>query len=169
MWTRRPRHVTTHLDVSPVHGDVGVPVGSVLLVLEAEGVEQLMHHHLEVDAPVLLQPDLHPPVPEPGTTCYLHQDTRPSGPPVGDNGVAASVAGHDVHIVHLDIVDIIIDMSRYNRYYLVSPLHESDAAVVLDVLHACRCTDRAQLPALSNTSPEAITARSLVEKAASMV
>ena len=64
--------VWTDLDVSPVHGDVGVPVGSVLLVLEAEGVEQLMHHHLEVDAPVLLQPDLHPPVPEPGTTCYLH-------------------------------------------------------------------------------------------------
>ena len=57
--------VWTDLDVCPVHGDVGVPVGSVLLVLEAEGVEQLMHHHLEVDAPVLLQPDLHPPVPEP--------------------------------------------------------------------------------------------------------
>ena len=77
--------------------------------------------------------------------------------------------GHDVHIVNLDIVDIITDVIRYYGYYLVSPLHEPDAAVVLDVLHACRCTDCAQLPALSNNSPEAITARSLVEKAASMV
>ena len=70
------RQFSDHLDVCPVHGDVCVPVWSVLLVLEAEGVEQLVHHHLEVDTPVLLQPDLHPPVPEPGTTCYLHLHLR---------------------------------------------------------------------------------------------
>ena len=68
--------VRTDLDVRPVHGDVCVPVWSVLLVLEAEGVEQLVHHHLEVDTPVLLQPDLHPPVPEPRTPCYLHLHLR---------------------------------------------------------------------------------------------
>ena len=69
-----------------------------------------------------------------GTDGTLHSTS--SGPPVGDDGIAASVPGHDVHIVNLDIVDIIIDMSRYNGYYLVSPLHESNATVVLDVLHA---------------------------------
>ena len=38
--------VITHHNVVPVDGDVGVPVGSVHLVHEAEGVEELVNHNL---------------------------------------------------------------------------------------------------------------------------
>ena len=36
----------SHHNVVPVDGDVGVPVGSVHLVHEAQGVKELVHHHL---------------------------------------------------------------------------------------------------------------------------
>ena len=38
--------VITHHNVVPVDGDVGVSVGSVHLVHEAKGVEELVNHHL---------------------------------------------------------------------------------------------------------------------------
>ena len=37
----------THQNVVPVDGDVGVPVGSVHLVHEAEGVEELVDYDLD--------------------------------------------------------------------------------------------------------------------------
>ena len=37
----------THHNVAPVDSDVGVPVGSVHLVHEAEGVEKLMDYNLD--------------------------------------------------------------------------------------------------------------------------
>ena len=39
--------VITHHNVVPVDGDVGVPVGSVHLVHEAQGVEELVDHDLD--------------------------------------------------------------------------------------------------------------------------
>ena len=41
--------VSTYHNVVPVDGDVGVPVGSVHLVHEAEGVKKLMDHNLDND------------------------------------------------------------------------------------------------------------------------
>ena len=88
-------------NVVPVDSDVGVPVGSVHLVHEPEGVEKLVDHDLDkdvnnndldgdglnllVDAATLLKPNLHP-----ASAC-----------PVGDLGIAAATAGNDVHIVIL--------------------------------------------------------------------
>ena len=43
---REGHRVSTHHNVVPVDGDVGVPVGSVHLVHEAEGVKKLMDHNL---------------------------------------------------------------------------------------------------------------------------
>ena len=37
----------SHHNVVPVDGDVGVPVGSVHLVHEAQGVEELVDHNLD--------------------------------------------------------------------------------------------------------------------------
>ena len=92
----------THHNVAPVDGDVGVPVGSVHLVHEAEGVKKLMNNDLDndydnmtaftllvlnllVDAAILLKPNLHPASPS-----YI-----------GELGVAAAAAWDDVHIVKL--------------------------------------------------------------------
>ena len=73
------------LDVAPDHAHVVVPVGSVHLVHEAQGVEQLVDDDLQVDAAVLLETDLHP---------------SPASP-VGNLGVAASASRNDVNIVVL--------------------------------------------------------------------
>ena len=90
----------THHNVAPVDSDVGVPVGSVHLVHEAEGVEELVDYDLDdgdenndnfkglnllVDAATSLKPNLH--------------SASPS--PVGDLSVAAAAARDDVHIVML--------------------------------------------------------------------
>ena len=73
------------LDIAPDHAHVVVPVGSVHLVHEAQGVEQLVDDDLEVDTAVLLETDLHP----------------TSSSPVGYLGIAASASRNDVNIVVL--------------------------------------------------------------------
>ena len=50
----------TYPDVVPVHDDVVVSVGSVVLVSEPEDVEQLVDHDPLVDAAALVEPHLHP-------------------------------------------------------------------------------------------------------------
>ena len=51
----------TNPDIVPVHGDVVVSVGSVVLVPEPEDVEQLVDHNPLCDAAVLMEPYLQPP------------------------------------------------------------------------------------------------------------
>ena len=50
----------TNPDVVPVHGDVVVSVGSVVLVPEPEDMEQLVDHDPLGDAAALVEPHLHP-------------------------------------------------------------------------------------------------------------
>jgi len=73
------------LDIAPDHAHIVVPVRSVHLVHEAEGMEQFVDDDLQVDTAVLLEADLHP----------------PPASPVGDLGIAAPASRNDVNIVVL--------------------------------------------------------------------
>ena len=86
------------LDIAPDHAHVAVPVGSVHLVHETQGVEQLVDDDLEVDTAVLLETDFHP---------------APASP-VGYLGIAASASRNDVNIVVL--------VSPSNKPYVVDIL-----------------------------------------------
>ena len=73
------------LNIAPDHADVGVSVRPVHLVHETKGMEQLVDDDLQVDTPVLLEADLHP----------------PPASPVWDLGIAAPASRNDVNIVVL--------------------------------------------------------------------
>ena len=76
---------SSSLDVAPDHAHIGVPVRSIHLVHETQGMEKFVDDDLEVDAAILLETDLH-------TT---------SASSVGDLGIAASASRNDVNIVVL--------------------------------------------------------------------
>ena len=73
------------LDIAPDHAHIGVPVRSIHLVHETQGMEKLMDDDLKGDTAGLLETDLH-------TT---------SASSVGDLGIAASASRNDVNIVVL--------------------------------------------------------------------
>jgi len=76
---------SVRLDVAPDHAHIAIPVRSVHLVHESKGMEQFVDDDLQVDTPVLLEADLHP----------------PPASPVGDLGIAAPASRNDVNIVVL--------------------------------------------------------------------
>ena len=73
------------LDIAPDHSNIGVPVRSIHLVHETQGMKKLMDDDLKGDTAGLLETDLH-------TT---------SASSVGDLGIAASASRNDVNIVVL--------------------------------------------------------------------
>ena len=76
---------SSSLDVAPDHAHIGVPVRSIHLVHETQGMKKLMDDDLKGDTAGLLETDLH-------TT---------SASSVGDLGIAASASRNDVNIVVL--------------------------------------------------------------------